>query len=81
MDGNAVNQVRQTQIYKDFDIAFYKVDKASIKGVALGPTEGWGMGPERMLFDGVILDGFSEDRKVSSDVLIRDPIQIVNSNF
>lgn len=46
LDGNAVNQVRQTHIYKNFGIAFYKVDKASIKGIALGPTEGWGMGLE-----------------------------------
>src|SRR6185503_10866875 len=46
LDGNAVNQVRQTHVYKNFGIAFYKVDKASIKGIALGPTEGWGMGLE-----------------------------------
>ena len=39
LDGNAVNQVRQTQVYKNFGIAFHKVDKASIKGIALGPTQ------------------------------------------
>jgi len=46
LDGNAVKQVRQTKIYKNFGVAFHKVDKASIKGIALGPTEGWGMGLE-----------------------------------
>ena len=46
LDGNAANQVRQAKIYKNFGIAFHKVDKASIKGIALGPTEGWGMGLE-----------------------------------
>jgi hypothetical protein len=46
LDGNAVNQVRQAQINKNFGIAFHKVDKASIQGIALGPTEGWGMGLE-----------------------------------
>ena len=46
LDGNAVNQVRQAQVYKNFGIAFHKVDKASIKGIILGPTEGWGMGLE-----------------------------------
>ena len=39
LDGNAVNQVRQAQVYKNFGIAFHKVDKASIKGIALGPTQ------------------------------------------
>lgn len=48
LDGNAVNQVRQAQVYKNFGIAFHKVDKASIKGIALGPTEGWGMGLENV---------------------------------
>ena len=46
LDGNAAKQVRQTKIYKNFGIAFHKVDKASIKGITLGPTEGWGMGLE-----------------------------------
>ena len=46
LDGNAVNQIRQPQVYKNFGISFYRVDKASIKGIALGPTEGWGMGLE-----------------------------------
>jgi hypothetical protein len=46
LDGNAENQIRQAQVYKNFGIALYKVDKASIKGIALGPTEGWGMGLE-----------------------------------
>jgi glycosyl hydrolase family 28 len=48
LDGNAVNQVRQAQVYKNFGIAFHKVDKASIKGIILGPTEGWGMGLENV---------------------------------
>ena len=48
MDGNAVNQVRQAQVYKNFGIAFHKVDKASIKGIALGPTQAWGMGLENV---------------------------------
>jgi len=48
LNGNAVNQIRQAQIYKNFGIAFHKVDKASIKGIALGPTEGWGMGLENV---------------------------------
>jgi glycosyl hydrolase family 28 len=48
LDGNAVNQVRQPHVYKNFGIAFHKVDKASIKGIALGPTEGWGMGLENV---------------------------------
>ena len=48
LDGNAENQVRQDQVYKNFGIAFHKVDKASIKGIALGPTEGWGMGLENV---------------------------------
>ena len=42
LDGNAVNQVRQAQVYKNFGIAFHKVDKASINGIVLGPTEAWG---------------------------------------
>ena len=48
LDGNAVNQVRQPQVCKNFGIAFHKVDKASIKGIALGPTEAWGMGLENV---------------------------------
>jgi hypothetical protein len=48
LDGNAVNQIRQAQVYQNFGIAFHKVDKASIKGIALGPTEGWGMGLENV---------------------------------
>ena len=46
LSGNAVNQVRQAHVYRNFGISLYKVDKASIKGIALGPTEGWGMGLE-----------------------------------
>lgn len=46
LNGNAVNQVRQAQVYRNFGISFYKVDRASIRGIALGPTEGWGMGLE-----------------------------------
>ena len=46
LNGNAEKQVRQAQVYKNFGIAFYKVDKASIKGIAVGPTEGWGIGLE-----------------------------------
>ena len=41
LDGNAVNQVRQAQVCKNFGIAFHKVDKASIKGIAVGPTQAW----------------------------------------
>ena len=48
LNGNAENQVRQAQIYKNFGIAFHKVDRASIKGIAVGPTEGWGMGLENV---------------------------------
>jgi polygalacturonase len=48
LDGNAANQTRQPQVHKNFGIAFHKVDKASIKGIALGPTEGWGMGLENV---------------------------------
>ncbi|HEU4745320.1 MAG TPA: glycosyl hydrolase family 28 protein, partial [Anaerolineales bacterium] len=48
LDGNAANQVRQPQVHKNFGIAFHKVDKASIKGIVLGPTEGWGMGLENV---------------------------------
>jgi hypothetical protein len=44
LDGNAENQIRQAQVYKNFGIALYKVDKASINGIALGPAEGGGMG-------------------------------------
>jgi hypothetical protein len=48
LDGNAVNQVRQPLVHKNFGIAFHKVDKASIKGIALGPTEAWGLGLENV---------------------------------
>jgi len=61
LNGNAVNQVRQAQVYKNFGIAFYKVDKASIKGIALGPTEGWGMGLED------VNDLFVEDIRFQQD--------------
>lgn len=36
---------------------------------------------ERMTFDHVILRGFSEDVQIGSDVLMRDRVRIVNSNF
>ena len=67
LDGNAVNQIRQAQVYKNFGIAFHKVDKASIKGIALGPTEGWGMGLENvndLLVDSIRLqqDGKTENQ-------------------
>jgi hypothetical protein len=48
LDGNAVNQVRQAQVYRNFGIAFHKVDQASIRGLVVGPTEGWGMGLENV---------------------------------
>ena len=48
LDGNAVNQIRQAQVYRNFGIAFHKVDNASIKGIALGPTQAWGMGLENV---------------------------------
>ena len=48
LDGNAVNQLRQAQVYRNFGIAFHKVDNASIKGIALGPTQAWGMGLENV---------------------------------
>ena len=48
LDGNAVDQIRQAQVYQNFGIAFHKVDKASIKGIALGPTQAWGMGLENV---------------------------------
>jgi len=66
LDGNAMNQVRQTQVYKNFGIAFHKVDKASIKGIALGPTEGWGMGLENV--NDLFIDGirFQQDGKTEN---------------
>jgi len=66
LDGNAENQVRQAQVYKNFGIAFHKVDKASIKGIALGPTEGWGMGLENV--NDLLIDGirFQQDGKTSN---------------
>ena len=48
LNGNAVNQVRHAQVYRNFGIALHKVDKASIKGIALGPTQAWGMGLENL---------------------------------
>jgi hypothetical protein len=48
LDGNAVNQLRQAQVYRNFGIAFHKVDNASIKGITLGPTHAWGMGLENV---------------------------------
>ena len=48
LNGNAENQIRQAQVYRNFGVAFHKVDKASIKGIALGPTEGWVMGLENV---------------------------------
>jgi len=48
LNGNAVNQIRRAQVHKNFGIAFHKVDKASIKGIVLGPTEAWGMGLENV---------------------------------
>lgn len=66
LDGNAVNQVRQPQVYRNFGIAFHKVDKASIKGIVLGPTEGWGMGLENV--NDLLIDGikFQQDGKTSN---------------
>ena len=66
LDGNAVNQARQPQVYRNFGIAFHKVDKASIKGIALGPTEGWGMGLENI--NDLLIDGirFQQDGKTSN---------------
>ena len=63
LNGNAVNQVRQAQVYKNFGIAFHKVDKSSIKGIALGPTEGWGMGLENV--NDLLIEGirFQQDGK------------------
>jgi hypothetical protein len=66
LDGNAVNQVRQTQVYKNFGIGFHKVDKASIRGIALGPTEGWGMGLENV--NDLLIEGirFQQDGKTEN---------------
>src|SRR5215212_3728125 len=66
LDGNAANQVRQPQIYKNFGIAFHKVDNASIKGIALGPTEGWGMGLENV--NDLLIDSirFQQDGKTEN---------------
>ncbi|MEP6894563.1 MAG: glycosyl hydrolase family 28 protein [Chloroflexota bacterium] len=63
LNGNAEHQVRQGQVYKNFGIAFHKVDKASIKGIALGPTEAWGMGLENV--NDLFVDGirFQQDGK------------------
>ena len=66
LDGNAVNQARQAQVYKNFGVAFHKVDKASIKGIALGPTEAWGMGLENV--NDLLIEGirFQQDGKTSN---------------
>jgi len=66
LDGNAVNQVCQSQVYKNFGIAFHKVDKASIKGIVLGPTEGWGMGLEN--FNDLLIESirFQQDGKTDN---------------
>jgi hypothetical protein len=61
LNGNAENQIRQAQVYKNFGIAFHKVDRASIKGIVLGPTEGWGMGLEN------VNDLFVEDIRFQQD--------------
>ena len=67
LNGNAVNQVRRAQVHKNFGIAFHKVDKASIKGIVLGPTEAWGMGLENvndLLVESILLqqDGKTENQ-------------------
>jgi hypothetical protein len=36
---------------------------------------------KRMMFDNVIFDGFSKGLKTGNDVVIRDSIRIVNSDF
>lgn len=66
LDGNAVNQVRQAQVCKNFGIAFHKVDKASIKGIVLGPTEGWGIGLENV--NDLLVEGirFEQDGKTEN---------------
>ena len=66
LDGNAANQVRQEQVYRNFGIAFHKVDNASIKGIALGPTEGWGMGLEDV--NDLLVDSirFQQDGKTNN---------------
>jgi len=66
LNGNAINQVRRAQVYKNFGIAFYKVDKTSIKGIALGPTQGWGMGLEDV--NDLFVEGirFQQDGKTSN---------------
>jgi len=63
LNGNAENQVRQDQVYKNFGIAFHKIDSASIKGIVLGPTEAWGMGLENV--NDLFVDGvrFQQDGK------------------
>ena len=63
LNGNAENQVRQAQVFRNFGISFYKVDKSSIKGIALGPTEGWGIGLEDI--NDIFVDGvrFQQDGK------------------
>ncbi len=66
MDGNAVNQVRQSHVYKNFGIVFHKVDKASIKGIALGPTQAWGLGLEN--FNDLLIESirFQQDGKTEN---------------
>jgi glycosyl hydrolase family 28 len=66
LDGNAVHQVRQGQVYKNFGIAFHKVDRASIKGIALGPTNAWGMGLENV--NDLLVEGvrFQQDGKTEN---------------
>lgn|GEM_PF-2840897 len=56
LNGNARNQRRQSQVFRTMGISFHKVDRVSIKGIALGPTEAWGMGLEDisdLLVDGI----------------------------
>jgi hypothetical protein len=66
LDGNALNQVRQAHVHKNFGIAFHKVDKSSIKGIALGPTEAWGMGLENV--NDLLIESlrFQQDRKTEN---------------
>lgn len=49
LNGNASRQKRQPRMFQNFGISFHKVDRCSIKGIALGPTEAWGMGLENVV--------------------------------
>jgi len=66
LNGNAENQVRQAQVYRNFGISFHKVERASIQGLTLGPTAGWGMGLENVNDLAVDTIRFQQDGKTKN---------------